>query len=499
MSWYWPFGSKRKARRKLGRDPSRSDRLNNAYYESARDVGVNSILSSRLSTLRARAQQELLYNPVVQGLVKTHRDDVVGDRGPDLQVSIQRTSGRARRDGAYADRFEELWRRWFSAPDLNGRFSGIGLLRQNDTQLWTMGEYLNQMVFADVPNESGLRTRVLAIQPRRLTDPLTLSDDVTLGIRHDRAGKPLSYFIEEADVGDTGRAFTNRHVEVPADQMVHGYQALDPEQLRGFPWLTTALDLVQQVEDYKQATIVSMRMAASLAVLLSSEEDENEPISLATTGTLEPGTITALPPGYTANQITPSQPTSQFKPVTDLLYAQMGRSVGMPMGTVLLNHSGHNFSSARLDRDIYHAGIRVTQRDFEFTLLNPLADAVRREGELRGLLPVLPDGAVVRYEWAWPVFRSIDPVKDATAASARMESGISSGIAECLALGKDPDRVISERKRWAEMEEENDLTSSLPSQPTDEDDDGDDEPVRTEEDDPLARRNGLSLTNGRAS
>jgi lambda family phage portal protein len=414
--------------------------LNEDHWADAKDESLNTLLASDLPTLRARSQYEFLNNPLVKGVVKTYGDDIAGPNGPTLTVQSD--------DDNYNKILEQIWREWWVRPDLNGVFSGVDILNLSMYQVWTVGDYLWQIV-TDREAKGPIQSRVLLIHPRRMTTPYdkTGDDSVVLGVRRSKTGKPLSYYIEEAPQGEGLQRYSLEYAEVPAADMVHGFEHLDSEQVRGFPWLTSCLPVVAELRDYDQQVLEAAKMAAALAVLLFARNPDVGFAVVNETTEIESGTMKTLPPGYEAMQVTPHQPPAVYRDFRAERMRELGRPVGMPLLTVNLDARGHSWSSARLDRDVYHSGLRVQQGGINRTGLNRLLDVVRREAELALLIPMRSD---VKYVWTWPVFSSIDPLKEAKGATERLQSGTSTLAQECAALGEDWEEVIEQRKREQE-------------------------------------------------
>lgn len=430
--------------RRLSLNPTATDRLNAKHWADVKDESINVTLAREIGTLRARSLHESLFNPLVKGLIKTFRDDVVGVHGPTLQVQSE--------DDDYNDSLEQVWREWWAAPDFNAQLSGVDVLRLSMKHLWTAGDYLWQIV-TDVDASTPIKMRLLMIHPRRLSSPLDLVVDanVTMGIEHTDSGRPLFYNIEDEQISDGSRGFSFSYARIPAEFIIHGFERLECDQMRGMPWLASVLPVIAGLAEYDQAVMDAAHMAAALSVLLFTKEIPNNFTEISENVELERGTMSTLPPGYEAMQIKPSQPGARYKEFVDVQKQKLGRPVGMPLLTVNLDARGHSWSSARLDRDVYHSGIRTQQGDTDRTGLNRVLRLVAREAELTGLISPMRSVTPARYAWTWPVFPSIDPQKETTAAGKRIQFKISSEIDEIVARGGNPEAIVENMKRWKEL------------------------------------------------
>ena len=419
-------------------DAARTDRMNKKHWELVKDESINSILSRELTVYRARANHVALNDPIVKGMVKTYQDDIVGPTGPALQVQSD--------DEVFNKALEEVWADWWQRPDVNGVLSGADILGLSMKSLWTAGDYLWQIV-TDRGAGTEIKTRILMIDPRRLAQPLDRATDpnVLMGIRRTPTGKPIAYYIEEAlKVGSPG-FFPIKFATVPAKFMVHGFEVLVVGQIRGMPWLTASLPAVADLTEYEQQVMDAARMAAAMSVLLFTKAPDEGAPEIQETIDLERGTMSTLPPGYEATQISPTQPPNIYKEFINTHRQKIGRPVGMPLLTVNLDAKGHSWSSARLDRMVYHAGIRVQQGNINRTGLNRLVDVIAREAQLAGLVPIPRAGLRIKYDWKWPAFTSIDPLKEAKASTERLKNRTSTLKDECADRGRDSEEIIKQQ------------------------------------------------------
>jgi hypothetical protein len=111
-----------------------------------------------------------------------------------------------------------------------------------------------------------------------------------------------------------------------------------------------------------------------------------------------------------------------------------------PYNVAAGNSSGYNYSSGRLDFQIYERSIELDRNRFEITWLNRIFAAWVREAVLiEGYLPqtlrmIATDWA---HAWHWDGFAHIDPQSEAEAQKIRLESQTTTLAEEWAREGKD--------------------------------------------------------------
>ena len=162
------------------------------------------------------------------------------------------------------------------------------------------------------------------------------------------------------------------------------------------------------------------------------------------------GTLLTLPAGTKASQFKPEQPTGTYVEFRDALLNELGRCVNAPFNVVAGNSAGYNYSSGRLDHQIYHRSVWIERERARPPVLDRLFRAWLAEyllvPEAEGGAPQgLPPVATWQWDWHWDGFASIDPAKDAGATESRLGLNLTTLAEECAAEGKDWREVLTQR------------------------------------------------------
>lgn len=420
-------------------ESAKTTRLNSTQWNDAADKPINDDLPGDLETIRGRCAKEYGRNGFVQGVVRTHVTDLVGEDGPTLQVISD--------NATYNEAFEAGWRSWWAAPDAAGKWSGVDLLKIWIKSLWLCGEYLVQKVTRN--NAAGpVKLRLNTIAARRLRTPFGREGQASIfmGIEVDSDGRPVRYHFEKYLPGEL-LASSLETVPVDAGNVLHHFEADEAGQLRGVPWVQPSLQPSADLRDYDDQVLDAARVAADFAVALYTEHPDARYIEVNESVEVERRCYSTLPPGWKPLALTPPQPATNYVEFREERLREIGRPVGMPLLKIRCDASGSNYSSARFDDQQYSSHLRAVQGSIERSTLTPLALDVARELELSGAIPQRPDKITIA--WTWPARPNVDPEKEAQALLIELveTKTLSFGDA-CKKLGRDPDAVLADIERW---------------------------------------------------
>jgi len=414
-------------------EAAQSTRLNAAHWAPVNDRSINADLGDLLATMRARCIYEQANNGYVKHAIDTLGTDVVGQYGPTLRVQPA--------DSAYTHQLERIWADWWAHPDVRGRSAGVEILKQCIRLLPTCGEYLVQITKSRRRGADELSLRLKTIHPRRLDQPTDrMADDYTnLGIQTDADGRPLTYYIVTDSTAKTA------HTPVKARYIYHLFEEVEPDQLRGWPWLATCLEEIADLRDFDAEVLDAARMAADNAVLLQTRDPNLDPVEVNESTEIERRTISTLPPGWEARQMVPQQPATSYVEYHRERLRPLGLAMGQPLMILLADASNANYSSARFDDQTYGRGIQDLQAWTGRAFLSPLLAEVEQEARRLGLLKARRP-AEVKVSWLWPKRPHVDPYKERMADKVALDGGFTDLGTVAASSGTDEDDLIAARK-----------------------------------------------------
>jgi len=437
-------------------EAAETTKLTRAQWRLVRDESINEALLRDLRTLRTRCAHEITTNPTIAGMVETHATDVVGPDGPTLQVvpARQNLTDKQRREFAvYAAEAEDILDVWAANPDFNEELSLAEMLRLWIRQLWCGGEFLAQKLTARGFSRSmdvSLRLHTIACDRIPIDDAYIVGGarSALLGIDRDKFGKRTTYYV--SGLRDLDRWSQSHLVEkVPADMMLHGFVCLEPGQMRGVPWLASALPTIGDMRQLDRYVIEAAKTAASHAMVYYTTHKDVKPevISGPMDDELRAGRMFKLPNGYEGMQIDGKHPGPQYVAYRVERQGEYGAVAQMPGSVVRQDSSRHNYASARIDRQAYQRGNDTTRNMIE-RQIGPSELEVLREAELSGAIRPRPFRVRVAHQWA--ELAHVDPKKEGDATASRLKTGETSLVEEWQKRGKRSAAMIDNLRRSRE-------------------------------------------------
>jgi len=422
-------------------------RLNQAHWHNAQDRDINLWLSERLSTIRARAIYERRNNPLLAGMSRSLADDVVGCDGPILTIQSD--------DETYNAALAEAWRLWFRAPTFSQNVSGVAWLKMCVGNLPSCGEFL-ATIGTDNRADGPVKMRLWPRAPRLLIHP---EGDFypyrLMGIERNEHLQPTRYWFRRHE------GLSAEIDPYSPDDVIHEFMADEEGQVRGYPWLTSALQPAADLRDFDDQTLDAARQEADNMGLLYTDHQDAPVWATPESTDVERRTIKMAPPGWKPFQYMATTPPVQYPAYRLERHRELGRPFNMPAFMVRLDSSGHNYSSVRMDMQSYGGFVSGVQMWLSGSpdsvgLLNRLLDLVAAEARFE--VPALRNRpARVTYEWTWPKRPHVDPMKEAQGLAADLASGCEDGISALAARGQTIERHIANQKRFVAAYEKADL------------------------------------------
>jgi len=459
-----PSGKMRSIRRALARSllgQARADRLSADLPTTP--VPADQFIDKNQRALVARSRHLILTNDYARGFVRECRQNIVGRKGIQLQALSKDPDGSL--DDRANDAIEADFYAWCDRLicDVSGRRSFRQLCSRAVEDAASNGEFMFRMVFGRNLNPWGLAVQVL--DPQRC--PVEVNEDrlpggyfIRQGIKYNQWGRAVAYLFGTVDPAESdyqygGRAF----VEIPAEEVLHGFKEDLVGQRRGLPWMLTALLRLHHLDGFEKAALVNARVSAAKGGFFeweegmgpSDEEEDDEPLYMDA----EPGSYQELPPGLKFNGWAPQFPNGELAAFSKQSLRGVATGFGLDYPTLANDLEGVNFSSLR-------HGVLSTRdhwmEDQEWLieqLLEPLFRAWLPRALLKGITVPGTNGAVLRadriekyreHDWQARRWDWVDPDKDSKTAARDIANKIKSPSQVIRERGGDPRTVW---RQWA--------------------------------------------------
>ena len=318
-------------------------------------TSADSEINSSLVRLRDRARQLCRDNPYARQALRAIAANVIGT-GVRMQAQVPMQRGGGRLDQATNDLIEAAWRDWCrpATCHVGGQLSWSEIERLAVMSMAESGEVFIRLV----PEAFGGGLTALSlevIEADKLDERKTGADangtQWRMGVHVDRWGRPIEYAFRSGHPGDLTVTVGERHVLIPADQIIHLRQTDRPGQTRGVSWFSAAVKALHHLGGYQDAEVIRARATASLMGFVTSPEGElygDDVMDGERVSTFEPGVFKYLDPGQNVSVPDLGSPNTSFEPFMRAMLRSVAASIGVSYETVSRDFSQSNYSSSRL-------------------------------------------------------------------------------------------------------------------------------------------------------
>lgn len=427
--------------------------------------------------LLTRSRDLQRNNPLAKGAVNTNVTSVVGT-GLVLRSRINAKSLGLADDAAQAwqRNTETEFKLWTDSPSACDIERTLDFYGQQSLALRSALE--SGDVFATLPmvprRGSIYDLKIQLIEADRVCNDGYGADTDLLygGIRRGQFGEPVAYQIMKKHPGGIMSSLSNEWDEIPAfgaktgrRNVVHLFDKLRPGQGRGVPYLSPVIETLKQLSDYTDGELRAALVASLFTVFVKSQSGfgldpdasglaQTAPAKTGDTLKLGSGAIIDLGENEDISTANPGRPNPAFDPFVLALLRQVGAALEIPL-EVLIKHFTSSYSASRaalLEAWRFFKGRRTWMASM---FCQPIYEAWMDEAVARGRVqaPGYFDDDAIRAaylgsEWVGDSPGSIDPLKDAKAAEARLGLLLTTYSDETVAMsGQDWEDVCARRSR----------------------------------------------------
>lgn len=428
-------------------------------------TSTRSELRSQLRSLRARSRDLARNDPYMRKFLSMCKSNIVGATGVTLQIQLD--DAESELDCELIKHLEAKWREWSHADtcSASGKLSWVDAQKMFCATMARDGEVLCRLILSN--NRFGFSLKFIDVSWLDETYNEIRPDGtrVIMSVEVDKFDRPVAYWLtppadEFTYPGALGEGEIRRRTRIEASEIIHCFLIDDDNQTRGVPWAHAVMMPQKMLEGYREAVIVSARVAACKGgFLIPPASDEYTGLPDGNTQVveeLEPGMLPELPPGYDFKPIDPSQPTTEYGDFTKEVLRSVAAGLDVSYFTLANDLNAVNYSSARIglieERDIWR-GLQIFMIEH---FCRRVYLAWLEAGILTGEISLRPQDAARLGEPVWQPrgWMWVDPVKDVLASVTAIENGLSTRTQVLAEQGQDFEETIEQLAREQKFLEE---------------------------------------------
>ena len=427
----------------------------------APDIGINSINTPALRNLRARSRAAVRNDPYAFNVIDKRVSNLIGT-GITPRPKIE--------DDTLRKVQQELWEDWVDESDADGLTDFYGQQALIARTVETAGECFVRLRPRSLDENFTvpLQLQVLAPEfvPHDKFEPAKNGNTIRAGIEFNPAHQRVAYWMYRVHPRDASslNAGYNQLVRIPAAQVLHIFEPVEPGQLRGVPRLAPVLKRLRSLDNYDDAVLFRQEVANLFAGFISRPPPEatqqpRDPVTgqLLTEDrdgftpmvALEPGTMQELGPG---EEVEFSKPPDAGNNYPDFMRQQlMAAAAGTGTPYEILTGDMREVNDRALRVVLNEFRRRLEQLQFGVyvhQLCRPVRAAWMDMAVLAGRLK-LDNYAQRRREylrtrWVPQGWAYIQPVQDIQARMMEVNAGFNSRSEMVLRSGYDAETVDAE-------------------------------------------------------
>lgn len=439
---------------------------------NSQNISANADLYRNLDTLRARSRDLCNNNDYGKRFLGMVAANVVGGSGVMLQARIYDKPGKP--DSGANDAVETAWAAWGKrgACDVTGRLSWRDVQIQVIKTVARDGEALVRKIRGkSAGNAAGYALQVIEIDRLDTTlirAPAEGVTEIRMGVEVNSFGRAIAYWLRPFNPGDQFYAAgqnLSRHQRITADEILHVYMADRPEQLRGAPWMHSAMTRLQNLGGYEEAAVIAARVGASKMGFFRTPDGEPAADGVAADGVpfmeADPGSFGVLPSGMDFTPFNPDYPHAMYAEFTKACLRGIASGLGVSYHALASDLTDVNFSSIRSgtleERDQWVS----VQQWFIDAFLEPVytdwiasALAFGQVTLANGSpLPLEKSAKFAAHTWQARRWQWVDPKKDMEANILAIANGLKAPQDIAAELGVDYEDVLVKIKQAQDMAE----------------------------------------------
>jgi lambda family phage portal protein len=439
------------------------DRLTSSWFANVNSI--NEELKHDSTRLRSRGRDLVKNNEYGKKFKSMVMGNVVGPNGFTLQCRVTNQQGKT--DKENNDAIEQAFLDWAKKGvcDVTGNLSFNSICRLLIGGMPSDGEFIVRMVRgADAGNMYGFALQCIDVD--RLDTQFNRESSanqnaVIMGVEVNQYSKPVAYHILTKHPSNNSEQKRER---IPANEIIHGYMVEVAEQVRGIPWMSSAILSLHHLSKFEESAMLAARNGADhlgffvtpdgTAPQIGDSGSSDEPISVSV-----PGHYDTLPDGVDYRPHESKYPDAMVGSFIKSFLRRVANGFGVSYNGFASDLESVNFSSIR-------AGV-IEERDQWMLIQNWFNEAFLQTVYTEWLKTSLLNNAILssngsklppsklskflKHHWQGRRWQWVDPAKDIAAARDSVMSGTLSPQMIAAQTGVAIEDVIEDIRKFEEM------------------------------------------------
>jgi len=433
----------------------------------APDNGINSIVMPALRNLRSRSRAAVRNDPYAFNTIDKRVSNLIGT-GITPRPKIK--------DDPLRNALQELWEDWTDESDADGLTDFYGQQALVARTVETSGECFVRLRPRSLSEGLAVPLQIQVLAPEFVPhDKFEATRDgniIRAGIEFNPAGRRVAYWMYRAHPRDASslNCGFNQLVRVPATQVLHIFEPVEPGQLRGVPRLSPVLKRLRSLDNYDDAVLFRQEVANLFAGFIKrpapdSGQQPRDPVTgmplnpdrdgFTPMVAMEPGSMQELGPGEEVEFSTPPDAGNNYPDFIRQQLMAAAAGSGTPYEILTGDMRGVNDRALRVVLNEFRRRLEQLQFSvYVHQLCRPVRAAWMDMAVLSGVLD-LADYAQRRREylrtrWVPQGWAYLQPVQDVQARMLEVNAGFGSRSEMCLRTGTDAETVDAENAADAE-------------------------------------------------
>ncbi len=417
--------------------------------------------------VRSRARDLHKNNSYVRGYFLDNRANVIGPKGPTLQVRGKFPDGK---EDVKANSYIEFKFDEWSNPEyctMAGALDFVELQWLLANQLKRDGEFMVRMVTGSADGVNKFGFSLQPIEPDALDEKFTMKlsngNYAIMGVEINEWKKPVAFWIRKQNAeteymgvyGFNYQPSANLYglERVPAEEIIFGFDPEFTNQQRGMSHLAAAMLTIHNLQGYDEAAIVNARAGASKMGFIS-DKDNGIPTEYQGDDEDEDGNIisdfqSGIIEDIGNRQFTgwdPTYPHGEYPSFRKEHLRESAIGLGRNYNSFAGDLEGVSFSSLRggelQQRQIWMVDQELFIKKFNKKVYKNWLKWAMLTGEVN--LPYSKLGKFLQHEWQPVRWAWVDPMKDVQAEIMAIDHGLQTRKDALAKQGKDFSQVIEE-------------------------------------------------------